>query len=68
MWIMLSCQDQPVVTGLSQDGHIHSFRAENPAHPIKTITIMVTILASITCTIPDLEFVLLVFYNQTFSP
>ena len=33
MWIMLSCQDHPVVTGLSEDGHIHSFLVEYSVRP-----------------------------------
>ena len=28
MWIMLSCPDQPMVSALSQDDHIHSFLAD----------------------------------------
>ena len=33
MWIMLSCQDQTVVTGLTEDGHIHSFLVEYSVRP-----------------------------------
>ena len=38
MWIMLSCQDHSMVTGLSEDGHIHSLLAENSVLSAKEVS------------------------------